>query len=80
MPKSLKSVRTRLMLFFAIMGPGLITAVADNDAGGIATYSSTGAAYGYEMLWMIFLITFSLGIVKRCALAWAPSPARVSVT
>ncbi len=68
MPKSLKSVRTRLMLFFAIMGPGLITAVADNDAGGIATYSSTGAAYGYDMLWMIFLITFSLGIVQEmCA-------------
>lgn len=68
MPKSLKSVRTRLMVFFAIMGPGLITAVADNDAGGIATYSSTGAAYGYDMLWMIFLSTFSLGIVQEmCA-------------
>jgi Mn2+/Fe2+ NRAMP family transporter len=68
MPKSLKSARTRILLFLAIMGPGLITAVADNDAGGIATYSSTGAAYGYEMLWMIFLITFSLGIIQEmCA-------------
>lgn len=68
MPKSLRGLRGRLLLFLAIMGPGLVTAVADNDAGGIATYSSVGAAYGYEMLWMLFLITFSLGIIQEmCA-------------
>jgi NRAMP (natural resistance-associated macrophage protein)-like metal ion transporter len=60
--------RRAILLFLGIMGPGLITAVADNDAGGIATYSSTGASYGYEMLWMIFLITISLGIIQEmCA-------------
>jgi NRAMP (natural resistance-associated macrophage protein)-like metal ion transporter len=68
MPKSLRSVRIRILVFMGIMGPGLITAVADNDAGGIATYSSVGAAYGYDMLWMLFLITFSLGIIQEmCA-------------
>jgi NRAMP (natural resistance-associated macrophage protein)-like metal ion transporter len=68
MPKRLRGLRSRVLLFLAIMGPGLVTAVADNDAGGIATYSSVGAAYGYEMLWMLFLITFSLGIIQEmCA-------------
>jgi len=65
MPKSLKAIRGRILLFLAIMGPGLVTAVADNDAGGIATYASVGASYGYDMLWMLFLITFSLAIVQE---------------
>ena len=42
--------RTRLLLFLALLGPGLITANADNDAGGIATYSMAGGRYGYSML------------------------------
>lgn len=45
----------RLMLFFAVLGPGIITMIADNDAGGISTYSQTGAKTGFNMLW-IFLI------------------------
>jgi len=56
--------RRTILIFLSIMGPGLITAVADNDAGGITTYAVVGASYGYEMLWMLFLITFSLGITK----------------
>lgn len=61
LPTGLKG---RIVLILAIMGPGLVTAVAGNDAGGIATYSSAGASYGYEMLWMIFVITFSLAITQ----------------
>jgi len=60
--------RRRILTFLAIMGPGLITATADNDAGGIATYASVGAAYGYELLWMLLVITLALGVVQEmCA-------------
>jgi Mn2+/Fe2+ NRAMP family transporter len=51
-----------------VLGPGLIAAAAGNDAGGIATYASVGARYGYELLWMMVLITVSLIIVQEmCA-------------
>ncbi|MGE5342824.1 MAG: Nramp family divalent metal transporter [Candidatus Omnitrophota bacterium] len=55
----------RIAVFFAILGPGFITANADNDAGGIATYAITGAQEGYSLLWVLLLITFSLGIVQE---------------
>ena len=42
-----QKLRTRLGLFLAVMGPGVVTAFADNDAGGIATYAAAGAKYGY---------------------------------
>ena len=54
-----------MLLFLAILGPGLITATADNDAGGIATYATIGARYGYKMLWGLLLITFSLAIIQE---------------
>ncbi len=57
--------KTRLLLFLAIIGPGLITANADNDAGGIATYSVAGARFGYSMLWMLLLITISLAVTQE---------------
>jgi NRAMP (natural resistance-associated macrophage protein)-like metal ion transporter len=47
-------------LFLAILGPGLITATADNDSGGIATYSLAGAQYGYSLLWTLIPITVLL--------------------
>jgi NRAMP (natural resistance-associated macrophage protein)-like metal ion transporter len=50
-----------------LLGPGLIAANAGNDAGGIATYSSVGAKYGYQLLWIIVLITVSLGLVQMLA-------------
>lgn len=51
-----------------ILGPGLIAASAGNDAGGIATYSSAGAKFGYEMLWVMVVITISLAVVQEmCA-------------
>jgi len=51
----------------AVLGPGLIAANAGDDAGGIATYSSVGAKYGYDLLWMMVLITVSLAIVQEMA-------------
>src|SRR5580704_829572 len=59
--------RTRLFIFLGLLGPGLIAANAGNDAGGIATYSSVGAKYGYSLLWTIVLITISLAIVQMLA-------------
>lgn len=54
-----------LFLIFSIIGPGLITVNAGNDAGGITTYASIGASYGYKMLWGLLLITFSLAIIQE---------------
>lgn len=47
------------------MGPGIISANADNDAGGITTYSVVGARYGYSLLWMLVLITISLAVTQE---------------
>jgi Mn2+/Fe2+ NRAMP family transporter len=46
----------RLFIFFAVLGPGIITMVADNDAGGISTYAVTGAKYGFSLLWIFFIL------------------------
>src|SRR6202008_4770479 len=60
--------RKRLLAYIAILGPGMITANAGNDAGGIATFSSVGAEFGYQLLWILIPITISLGIVQEmCA-------------
>jgi Mn2+/Fe2+ NRAMP family transporter len=57
----------RLIAPLAILGPGLIAANAGNDAGGIATYASVGAKYGYDLLWMMVVITVSLIVVQEMA-------------
>src|SRR5258705_10918906 len=62
---SLKSWKIRLALFFAVVGPGFITANVDNDAGGIATYSVAGAQFGYTLLWTMIPITIALVIVQE---------------
>ena len=60
--------RRRLFLFLAVIGPGIITSAADNDAGGIITYTAAGAAYRYSLLWILVLITFVLAMVQEmCA-------------
>src|SRR6476659_1669147 len=60
--------RQRLLMYLAILGPGMITANAGNDAGGIATFASVGADFGYSLLWLLIPITISLGIVQEmCA-------------
>jgi Mn2+/Fe2+ NRAMP family transporter len=60
-------VNRRLLALAAVLGPGLVAANAGNDAGGIATYASVGARYGYDLLWMIVLITVSLIVVQEMA-------------
>ena len=67
LPARLSSRRARLFAMLGLLGPGLIAANAGNDAGGIATYSSVGAKYGYTLLWTMVLITISLAIVQRLA-------------
>src|ERR1051326_8461387 len=57
----------RLGVLLGVLGPGLIAANAGNDAGGIATYASVGAKYGYDLLWMMVLITVSLIVVQEMA-------------
>jgi Mn2+/Fe2+ NRAMP family transporter len=59
--------RARLVAVLGLLGPGLIAANAGNDAGGVATYSQVGAKYGYDLLWMLVLITVSLATVQRLA-------------
>lgn len=57
--------RASLFAFFAILGPGLISAIAGDDAGGIGTYSVVGAKYGYQLLWSLVIITVGLMIVQE---------------
>ena len=60
--------RRRVLAYLAILGPGMITANAGNDAGGIATFASVGAEFGYSLLWILIPIAISLGIVQEmCA-------------
>ncbi|GFO56431.1 Mn transporter [Geomonas sp. Red276] len=64
----MKLNKKNIMLFFSVLGPGLITANVDNDAGGIATYSVTGASFGYTLLWTLIPITVALIVVQEmCA-------------
>jgi NRAMP (natural resistance-associated macrophage protein)-like metal ion transporter len=61
----MSSWRARLLMALGVIGPGIITANADNDAGGISTYSVAGASYGYSLLWMLVLITLSLAVTQE---------------
>lgn len=55
-------------MFLSIVGPGIITANADNDVGGIWTYSQAGAQFGYSLLWLLVPITLALVVVQEmCA-------------
>ncbi len=49
-----------VMIFLAVVGPGIITANVDNDAGGITTYSVAGAQFAYKMLWLFIPMTIAL--------------------
>ena len=58
----------RLAVIAAVVGPGIITANVDNDAGGIATYSLAGAQFGYGLLWTLIPITVALVVIQEmCA-------------
>src|SRR3979490_656448 len=61
----LKSWEGRILLVFAVVGPGFITANVDNDAGGILTYSSAGAQFGHLLLWTMIPLTLALIVVQE---------------
>lgn len=57
-----------ILRWLAILGPGLIATSAGNDAGGIATYSQAGAKFGYELIWVMLILTVSFAVVQEmCA-------------
>jgi len=58
----------RLLFFLGIFGPGLIAANAGNDAGGIATYSTMGSQFGFQMLWVMVILFVGVAVVQEmCA-------------
>ncbi|MBZ5571849.1 MAG: Nramp family divalent metal transporter [Acidobacteriia bacterium] len=61
----LRRWKTRILLFFAVVGPGFITANVDNDANGIYTYSSAGAQFGHLLLWTLIPVTLALIVVQE---------------
>jgi Mn2+/Fe2+ NRAMP family transporter len=66
--KTTRYWRRRLLLFLAVVGPGVITSNVDNDAGGISVYSQSGAMYGYALLWSLIPMTIALYVTEEmCA-------------
>ena len=65
MRKALERYRYHILVFFAVLGPGFITAMVDNDSGGIYTYSAAGAKWGYLPLWTLLPITVVLIITQE---------------
>src|SRR5262244_154716 len=65
MRQILSRFRYHLAVFFAVLGPGFITAVVDNDSGGIFTYSAAGAQFGYLPLWTLLPITILLIVTQE---------------
>src|SRR5512143_2641353 len=61
----LRRFRYHIAVFFSVIGPGFITAMVDNDAGGIYTYSQAGARWGYLPLWTLIPITVLLVITQE---------------
>src|SRR5512144_2291273 len=65
MRRLLNRFRYHFAVFFAVIGPGFITAVVDNDSGGIFTYSAAGARFGYLPLWTLLPITVVLIVTQE---------------
>jgi NRAMP (natural resistance-associated macrophage protein)-like metal ion transporter len=66
--RNTRTIRRRLLVFFAVVGPGLITSNVDNDAGGIAVYTTSGAQFGYGLLWSLIPMTIALYVSgEMCA-------------
>jgi NRAMP (natural resistance-associated macrophage protein)-like metal ion transporter len=63
--KRRKSIFRNIVVFLAILGPGIITGSVDNDAGGITTYSVAGAVYGYNLLWTMIPALLVLIVVQE---------------
>jgi NRAMP (natural resistance-associated macrophage protein)-like metal ion transporter len=65
MRELIKRFRYHLAVFFAVVGPGFVTAMVDNDSGGIYTYSAAGARYGYLPLWTLLPVTVALIVIQE---------------
>ena len=65
--RGLRRAPTGMLRWLAILGPGVIASVAGDDAGGVGTISAIGARYGYELLWVLMLLTVSLAVVQEMA-------------
>ena len=66
--KRTRTIRRRIAIFLAVVGPGLITSNVDNDAGGIYTYSLAGARFGYGTLWSLIPMTIALYVtLEMCS-------------
>ncbi|MDO8509977.1 MAG: divalent metal cation transporter [bacterium] len=65
MKEHFRHIWIKIIFFFGVIGPGIIAANADNDAGGITTYSIAGAHFGTKLLWVLFLITISLAVTQE---------------
>lgn len=65
MKRFLRRWKTRILIVAAVIGPGIITANVDNDAGGIFTYSAAGAQFGHLLLWTIIPTTIALIVVQE---------------
>jgi NRAMP (natural resistance-associated macrophage protein)-like metal ion transporter len=63
----LKRWKSRILIFFAVVGPGFITANVDNDANGILTYSQAGAQFGHQLLWTLIPVTLALIVIQEIA-------------
>ncbi len=64
-PSRFRSVKLKWLALLGVLGPGIIAGTADNDAGGITTYSVVGSAFGYKMLWILLIIAFILLITQE---------------
>jgi Mn2+/Fe2+ NRAMP family transporter len=67
-----RRLRHRLVTLLAVMGPGVIVLVADNDAGGISTYAQVGQDHGLRFLWLLLVLTPPCWSCRR----WWPGSAR----
>jgi Mn2+/Fe2+ NRAMP family transporter len=65
MRERVRARRRRIWPYLMALGPGLLAASAGNDAGGIATYASAGASYGYGLLWAMVIVTLCVGVVQE---------------
>jgi Mn2+/Fe2+ NRAMP family transporter len=62
-----RATRRRLAItaFLGVLGPGVITGFAGNEAGGVTTYSSVGAAFGFSLLWLLLVASIGLGVIQE---------------
>jgi NRAMP (natural resistance-associated macrophage protein)-like metal ion transporter len=63
----LRRWKAQILIFFAVVGPGFITANVDNDANGILTYSQAGAQFGHQLLWTLIPVTLALIVIQEIA-------------